>query len=120
MKKIYLSAKNFNSLHRDPCGAKSQRVWTKEFRGLGINLGEAKKSLIYKYKSPKTDKFRIIVLDSFNYEQQLDEDQIDQLVALHYDIKTKVRAGIDPLDEKEQARAAVKLEQEAAGQGKGS
>lgn len=63
MKKIYLSAKSFNSLQYDKAGAKTQRVWTHEFKGLGVSLGMTTKSIIYKYKSPIDNKLKIITLD---------------------------------------------------------
>jgi len=108
MKKDHLSLKSFNPLRRDPSGAKTQRLWASNFRGLGVDLGKTKKSIIYKFKSPITGKFRVIVMDSFSYKQILDEGHIDRIVSDHYKIKDKIRAGIDPLAEKDNIRAERK------------
>lgn len=112
MKKIYISSKSFNSLKQDKAGAKTQRVWTHEFKGLGVSLGMTTKSIIYKYKSPIDNKLKIITLDSFNYDQILNDDLIDEIVGEHYSIKSKIRAGICPITEKEQARA-IRVQAEA-------
>ena len=65
MNKFKFTPAGFNSLKRDPSGTKVQHVWAKDFRGLGADLGKTKKSLIYRYKSPESGKFRIMTLDSF-------------------------------------------------------
>jgi len=57
MKKATLSAKFFNSLKRDPDESKSQRIWFSDHKGLGVDLGKTKKTFIYKYKSPTTEKY---------------------------------------------------------------
>ena len=43
-------------------------------------------------------------MDSFTYDQVLDDDLIDEIVGEHYAIKSKIRAGICPITEKEQVR----------------
>ncbi|MCU7831811.1 MAG: hypothetical protein KZQ56_04215, partial [gamma proteobacterium symbiont of Lucinoma myriamae] len=106
MKKIKLSAKTFNRLQYDTSGAKTQRVWTNEFRGLGVSLGQTRKSIIYKYKSPVDNRFKIITMDSFTYDQVLDDDLIDEIVGEHYAIKSKIRAGICPITQREKERVA--------------
>jgi len=104
MNKFNLNAKKFNALQRDPAGAKVQRHRTHEFRGLGVDLGKSKKSIVYRYKSPETGKFRIVTLDSYSYAQELDAELIDHIVSDHYQLKDKIRAGIDPLEIKNKER----------------
>jgi len=125
MHTVELSPKVINSLKRDPAGPKSQRRWFPELRGLGIDLGKSKRSFILKYKSPITDKFRIIAIESYGNDQVITEDDLEDVREDHSALRKKIRASIDPLLEKEEAREAhkqaelaAKLEQNTKGKGK--
>ena len=118
MKKIPLNSKNFNPLKRDPNGAKVQRVWISDYKGLGIDLGKTKKTFIYKFKSPVTNKFRILTIESFTYTQTIDEDVVMDVEEDYLTVRKQIRSGVDPLELKAQEREQRQQEELEAKQAK--
>ncbi|MCU7939822.1 MAG: hypothetical protein KZQ64_07625 [gamma proteobacterium symbiont of Bathyaustriella thionipta] len=101
MNKVRLIPRNINTLKRDPEGPKVQRIWIPELDGLGVDLGKSKRSFIYKFKSPVTNKFRIITLDNYSYSQELNKSQLNDIEDDYYQLRRKIRNGVDPLAEKD-------------------
>lgn len=105
---IKLSIHSFNHLQRDQKGPRVQREWFSNYDGLGVDLNNTKKSIIFKYKSPITGRYSIAKIGSYSYSQKLTRAGLKEIDAAYYAFRGDVARGDDPLQLRAKARAEQK------------